>query len=93
MTNKNGYTSYGIHLCCEKWYSISKKDWAKFIKLLYTFGRKNPKEEAQNITDKREQQLWTAYYMAKEHGRNEYGLFQLPWDWRKFVLDEISSMK
>ena len=76
----------------EKWYSIKKSDWMKFIDLLYQFGRKDPKKEAQNITDKYEQDCWTAYYMAKERGKNQNGLFELPWDWRVFVLNEIKKM-
>ena len=74
-----------------KYYSVKNSDWKRFINLLYTFGRTNPKAEAQQITDKREQRLWTAYYIAKERGRNENGLFSLPWGWREFILDEINK--
>lgn len=76
----------------EKYYSVKNEDWKKFINLLYTFGRKDPKAEAQEITNKYEQKCWTAYYIAKERGRNKYGLFELPWGWREFVLSEIEQL-
>ena len=74
-----------------KYYAIKRSDWMKFIERLYKFGRKDPIEEAHLIKDKHEITCWRAYYMAKNHGRNENGLFSLPWEWRQFVLEEIAK--
>ena len=74
-----------------RYYAIKRDDWMKFINRLYKFGRKNPLEEAWQITDKHEQDCWRAYYMAKNRGKNANGCFELPWEWRQFILEEIEN--
>lgn len=56
-----------------KWYSFSREDWKKFIDLLYTIQKPQVEMTAEEV------ELWNCYYIAKDHGRNEKGLFELPY--------------
>jgi uncharacterized protein (UPF0335 family) len=56
-----------------KWYAISKENWKKLINYLHTLER-----DVARMTEE-EKDIWDCYYVAKGHGKNEKGLFELPY--------------
>jgi hypothetical protein len=56
-----------------KYYAIKREVWRRFLDHLKTIQK--PVHE---LTQE-ERNLWDDYYLAKEYGRNEKGLFSLPW--------------
>ena len=59
-----------------KWYSIKKEDWRKFVDdVLWNIPRY---DEYTKLNDE-QKALWEAYFICKEHGKNDKGLFQLPY--------------
>lgn len=62
-----------------RWYSIKRETWMRFIEHLKTI-----RKPAEELTEE-ERNLWDCYYIAKEHGRNEKGLLELPWKRRQTV--------
>ena len=81
MTNKH------YHRCGEinKFYPISRENWRAFLQVLRGIGHH---DEPWELTAK-QRELWDCYFLAKEHGRNEKGLFSLPWERWQRVMDAV----
>lgn len=70
----------------EKWYAVSRENWRKFINLLIEID-----EPEDNLSDK-EIELWECYYTAKDHGKNEQGLLELPYDQWMTVMEAVGAI-
>lgn len=83
---RSAYSTKNIHKFVEiKWYSIKREDWMKFINILK--GIQKPVEELSET----ERNLWDCYYIAKNHGKNDKGLLELPWKRRETVMNAIAE--
>ena len=71
----------------DRYYSISRENWQAFLQVLRNIGHQ---DDPLALTAA-ERDLWDCYFIAKERGRNEKGLFSLPYKRWQRVMEVIGK--